>query len=68
MAGLIRARAVGDQRRRVVERAASLHRLAARPVTFITYDTGQAMRARRAGVTVPKLEHASEEVRSQSTS
>lgn len=40
----------------IVERAASIQRFAARPVAFVTYDTGQAMRARGARLTVRKLE------------
>ena len=39
----------------IVDRAVAIEPLAARKVTLLTYDTGQAMRARAAGVPVKKL-------------
>lgn len=45
----------------IVERAATIQRLAARPVAFVTYDTGQAMRARGAALRVRKLEQPEED-------
>lgn len=44
----------------IVERAATVQQLAGRPVAFVTYDTGQAMRARGAGLRVWKLKHTRE--------
>jgi hypothetical protein len=45
----------------IVERAVTVQQLAGRPVAFVTYDTGQAMRARGAGLTVWKLKHPRED-------
>jgi hypothetical protein len=39
----------------IVDRAVSVQRLAERPVTLLTYDTGQSTRARNAGLEVLKL-------------
>ena len=45
---------IADQE--LIDRAAAVEPLAARPVTFFTYDTGQAMRARAAGLKTIKLD------------
>jgi hypothetical protein len=39
----------------IIDRALAVKPLAARTVTLLTYDTGQAMRARAAGLQVKKL-------------
>jgi len=39
----------------IVDRAVAVQRLAGRAVTVVTYDTGQSMRARAAGLTAVKL-------------
>jgi hypothetical protein len=39
----------------IIDRAVAIQTLAARPVTLMTYDTGQAMRAKVAGLQVKKL-------------
>jgi hypothetical protein len=44
----------------IVDRAVTVQLLSGRPVQVITYDTGQAMRARAAGLTVVKLRPAAE--------
>ncbi|MGW2595459.1 PIN domain-containing protein [Streptomyces sp. NPDC001515] len=44
----------------IVDRAAMVQLVAARPVRLLTYDTGQAMRARAAGLRVHKLRPAAE--------
>ncbi|MEU5335569.1 PIN domain-containing protein [Streptomyces asoensis] len=44
----------------IVDRAVTVQLLAGRPVRLITYDTGQAMRARAAGLDVVKLRPAAE--------
>ncbi len=41
----------------IVDRALAAQTLAARQITILTYDTGQAMRARSAGLTTQKLTH-----------
>lgn len=40
----------------LIDRAVAVATLAERPVEFLTYDTGQSMRARAAGLTVRKLD------------
>ena len=44
----------------IVDRALTVQLLAGRPVRLLTYDTGQAMRARAAGLTAVKLRAAAE--------
>lgn len=44
----------------IVDRAVAVQLLAGRSVRLITYDTGQAMRARAAGLTVIKMRHPAE--------
>lgn len=39
----------------IIDRASAVQNLAERPVTLLTYDTGQSTRARNAGLTVVKL-------------
>ncbi len=39
----------------IIDRALAIQPLVGRPVTVLTYDTGQSMRARAAGLTVKKL-------------
>jgi hypothetical protein len=39
----------------MIDRAVAVEPLAARKVTLLTYDTGQSMRARMAGLPVVKL-------------
>jgi hypothetical protein len=39
----------------IIDRAVSLEPLAGRPITLVTYDTGQSMRGRAAGLKVMKL-------------
>jgi hypothetical protein len=39
----------------IVDRAVAVQRMAERPVTMLTYDTGQSTRARNAGLEVVKL-------------
>jgi PIN domain len=39
----------------IIDRAMAVEPLAARPVTLLTYDTGQSMRARAAGIPAKKL-------------
>jgi predicted ribonuclease YlaK len=39
----------------IIDRASAVQDLAERPVTLLTYDTGQSTRARNAGLTVVKL-------------
>lgn len=48
----------------IVDRAAAIQALAGRPVTLLTYDTGQAMRARAAGLPAPRLLQAQDDDRS----
>ncbi len=45
----------------IIDRAVALHVLAGRPLTFATYDTGQAMRARATPLTVRKLQLSAKE-------
>lgn len=45
----------------IIDRALAVEPLAARPVTLITYDTGQATRGRAAGLKVVKLDQEPEE-------
>lgn len=45
----------------IIDRAAAVQTLAGRPVTVITYDTGQSMRARAADLVALKLQRALEE-------
>jgi len=40
----------------LIDRAVAVATLAQKPVEFLTYDTGQGMRARAAGLTVPQLD------------
>lgn len=44
----------------IVDRAVAVQLLAGRSVRLVTYDTGQAMRARAAGLTVIKMRHPAE--------
>lgn len=46
----------------IVDRAATVQQLAGRSVAFVTYDTGQAMRARGAGLKVQRMIHPIEDV------
>ncbi|GAA5706191.1 hypothetical protein AQJ43_36980 [Streptomyces avermitilis] len=50
--GHIRLPDVDDE---IVDRAVAIQAVAGRPVTLLTYDTGQAMRARTGGLRVKKL-------------
>ena len=45
----------------IIDRAVSLQALTGRPLTFATYDTSQAMRARGAGLDVKRLRRPSED-------
>jgi hypothetical protein len=45
----------------IIDRALAIQRLAGRNVTLVTYDTGQSMRARVAGLTAVKLRTPDEE-------
>jgi hypothetical protein len=45
----------------IIDRALAVQRIAGRAVTVVTYDTGQSMRARAAGLTALKLEKPPEE-------
>lgn len=41
----------------LIDRSVALQALCGEPVTFVTFDTGQAMRARTAGLQVTRLQH-----------